>query len=290
MGIPNPESARYSSLQEFMGFFKKEPNHPSFTNLFSVHFSTPLMLRRGGGNVSTDRFTAETQTLSLLLDYYAKSVNLPSKQITTGQITNVGSGYRFATGSSFSQISINFQIPRSQYTRNFFERWTSLMANDANQYTDFYEDYVSPQLIIYKWERGGGGLAVSDPKLLKAVRDNGNNALLARKYKLTSAWVLQNVFPYNIGSIQLDNDKAKVMDLNVQFYYERYRFYTEDQFDDPGVKRTISLPGGYDNITTADSARNTLIRINEFLSVDPFAEDFDIGDYSGYFPEEGDLS
>ena len=258
MAIPRPESARYNSLQEFIGFFKKEDNHPSFTNLFSVHFATPRILQKGN-QVTSGAFQSETGTLSLLLDYYAKSVNLPSKQITTGQVTNVGSGYKFATGTSFSQISMTFQVPRSQQTRTYFERWTQLMANDANQYTDYYKDYVSPFVYIYKWERGGGDYVYTDPKLLRSLREAGSDYLLAKKYKLTSVWVLKNVFPYNIGSIQLDNEQAKVMDMNVQFYYERYRFYSEDRFDDPGVNKQITVPSTTDNTTTSETSRNTSI-------------------------------
>jgi len=151
---------------------------------------------------------------------------------------------------------MTFTIPRSQQTRNFFERWTSLMANDANQYTDYYDTYCAPQVIIYKWERGGGEYAYSDPKSIRALRQSGDNFLLARKNKLTAAWVLNKVFPYNIGSIQLDNATAKTMDLSVQFYYERYRFFTEDQFDAPGVKDTITIPSGGGDVTTQETNRH----------------------------------
>jgi len=180
MAIPNPESARYSSLQEFVAFSKTNDNAPSYSNLFSVHFASPPMLLKGGEN-ATDRMQLETGDNAILLDYYAKTVNLPSKQITTGQNAVVGSAYKYATGTAFSQISMNFVMPRSQKTRNLFERWTSLMANDANQYTDYYKRYTCPELYIYKWERGGGDDAITDPKLLRAVRANGNNALLAKK-------------------------------------------------------------------------------------------------------------
>jgi len=272
MPIPNKESARYSSLQEFIGFFKDSDNNPSFSNLFSVHFATPPMLRN---QTESDIFVTETGDLSLLLDYYAKSVNLPSKQITTGQITDVGSGFKYATGTAFSQISMTFTVPRSQLTRNFFERWTRLMANDGNQYTDFYLNYCCPKVVVYKWERGGGDDVFTDPKLLRSLRESGvQNSLFARKNKLTAAWELRNVFPYNIGSVQLDNGQAKTMDLSVQFYYERYRFWTENEFDDSGLTGIITIPsgadapagtspvGGTDNTTTPDTPRNTTARRN----------------------------
>lgn len=178
MSIPNRDTARTSSLQEFIGYFKKSDNNPSFTNLFSVHFATPPMI---ANEVNGDLFKSETGDLSLALDYYAKTVNLPSKQITTGQITDVGSAMKYVTGTAFSQVSMTFTMPRSQLTRNYFETWTRAMANDSNQYTDFYRNYVSPRVMIYKFERGGGDEAFKDPRSLRALREAGDNFLLSKK-------------------------------------------------------------------------------------------------------------
>ena len=249
MAIPNPQGARYNSLQEFVGFFKKADQHPSFTNLYSVHFATPPILS------FEKNFQSEKGTLSFLLDYYAKTVNLPSKQLTTGQVQTAGAPYKYVTGNAFSQVSMTFTVPRSQQTRTYFERWTHLISSDSNQYTDFYVNYCSPRVMIYKWERGGGDYAIGDPKLLRAIRENGTNALLARKNKLTAVWELRNLFPYNIGSVQLDNSASKTMDLEIQFYYERYRFFGEDKFDEtPLVASTTPSSGG--SSTDTETSRN----------------------------------
>lgn len=250
MAIPNGQNARNSSLQEFIGFFKQSDNNPSFTNLFTVHFASPPMINN---QVNGNLYNSENGDLNLALDYYAKTVNLPSKQITTGQIADVGSAMKYVTGTAFSQVSMTFTMPRSQLTRNYFETWTRLMANDSNQYTDFYKNYVSPRVMIYKFERGGGDEAFKDPKALRALRDAGDNFLLSKKNKLTAAWELRNVYPYNIGSIQLDNSQAKAMDLNVQFYYERYRFWTEAQFSANGKSGAVTV-GTPDNVFDADQS------------------------------------
>ena len=250
MAIPNGQNARNSSLQEFIGFFKQSDNNPSFTNLFTVHFASPPMI---SNQVNGNLYNSENGDLNLALDYYAKTVNLPSKQITTGQIADVGSAMKYVTGTAFSQVSMTFTMPRSQLTRNYFETWTRLMANDSNQYTDFYKNYVSPRVMIYKFERGGGDEAFKDPKALRALRDAGDNFLLSKKNKLTAAWELRNVYPYNIGSIQLDNNQAKAMDLNVQFYYERYRFWTEAQFSANGKSGAVTVETP-DNVFNADQS------------------------------------
>ena len=144
------------------------------------------------------------------------------------------------------------------------------MASDSEQYTRYYNDYVCPKMMIYKWERGGGGLAVSDPELIASIRESGNaDILLARKYQLTAAWELRNLYPYNIGSVQLNNSNAQTMTLSVGFYYERYRFYTADQFDTDTINFLTVLSGNDNNTdqTTSNNQTITLAANNEVLNV-----------------------
>ena len=276
MAIPNPQGARYPSFQEFISRTKGRDNSPSFTNLYSVRFMSPSMMRTYTpanflGPVQTEKFDiGMSNDLEWLLDYYADTVNLPSKQVTTSQTPYVGSPFKYATNTTYSQISIQFRMPRSQYSRNFFERWTTLMASDSEQYTRYYDEYVSPKMMIYKWERGGGGLAVTDPALIASIRESGSaDMLLARKYQLTAAWELRNLYPYNIGSIQLNNSNAQTMTLSVGFYYERYRFYTADRFDHDTIN-FLTVGSGLDNNTDQSTSNNqtiTLAANNEVLNV-----------------------
>ena len=276
MAIPNPQGARYPSFQEFISRTKGRDNSPSFTNLYSVRFMSPSMMRTYTpanflGPVQTEKFDiGMSNDLEWLLDYYADTVNLPSKQVTTSQTPYVGSPFKYATNTTYSQISIQFRLPRSQYSRNFFERWTTLMASDSEQYTRYYNDYVCPKMMIYKWERGGGGLAVTDPELIASIRESGSaDMLLARKYQLTAAWELRNLYPYNIGSIQLNNSNAQTMTLSVGFYYERYRFYTADRFDHDTIN-FLTVGSGIDNNTDQTTSNNqtiTLAANNEVLNV-----------------------
>jgi len=46
----------------------------------------------------------------------------------------------------------------------------------------------------------------------------------------------------------------------VGFYYERYRFFTQDKFDDPGVEQDITVSSeGLDNNTDPSTERNTTV-------------------------------
>ena len=259
-GIPDKDTAAYPSLQQFTSFSKEEDNHPSYSNLFSVQVASPRIMRT---YFNSTIFNTETGDLRNLLNYYANNLSLPTKQITTGQVLNVGSAYKYATGSAFSQVNVNFMMPRSQLTRTFFEKWATIMANDANQYTEFYDDYVSPRMRIYKWERGGGELAAYNDTTLAAIRANpGVDWALARQYKVTACWELRNIFPYNIGTIQLNNNAANVTNLTVAFYYERYRFYPENTFDDNGITNTITIPpDNYWDGDTSQSISNNIVNM-----------------------------
>ena len=46
------------------------------------------------------------------------------------------------------------------------------------------------------------------------------------------------------------------MTMQVGFYFERYRFYTENKFDDPGTQRGRTLPTKTDNVTDNTTSRN----------------------------------
>tara|TARA_Y100000114_G_scaffold155508_1_gene179855 strand:+ start:2470 stop:3396 length:927 start_codon:yes stop_codon:yes gene_type:complete len=238
-GIPGESST--SKYQDFMSFSRKKKGDFSLSNIYTVQFSTPPMLN--------DKL--ESGDDRILLDYYCDSVNLPSKQITTAQIMNVGSAYKYATGNAFSQINMTFKIPRTQRTRAIFERWVAKMNNDANQYTHFYNMYCAPRVRIYKFERGGGikvdnfaentelfgGTTGSnnllnylkmDSSIKKEALDKVKNQ--AKFYSCHGMWELRNVFPSNIGSVQLNNNEARVMSLTISFNFERYRFYTRPQY------------------------------------------------------------
>ena len=245
MAIINTEQAQYPSYQEFLAFSKKEENHPSFTNLFSVHFAPPRILTNilgvQGGSKSK-RLNPNIGDLRDNLNYYANSVNLPSKQMTTGSFLSVGSAIKYATGTAYSQMNISFIMPRSQYIRSFFEQWTTRISADSNQYVDYYDDYVCPSLTIWKWERNMGGKVTEDEKLASYLKDSTLPQMIARKYRVTAVWEMRNAFPFNIGSVQLNNDSARAMTLTVGMMYERYRMLVEDDFSDPGSYQVPDTP------------------------------------------------
>ena len=66
-------------------------------------------MRPGGGGVASDKMQIETNDLDWQLDYYCENINLPSKQMTTGQVVNVGAGFKYATNTAYSQLQATFK-------------------------------------------------------------------------------------------------------------------------------------------------------------------------------------
>ena len=66
-----------------------------------------------------------------------------------------------------------------------------------------------------------------------------------------------NAFPYNLGSVQLNNDRARLMTLTIGFYYERYRFFPKDAWfvDEVGPMKDIAIPRDSQVDATRDAKR-----------------------------------
>lgn len=255
--IKNGLSAQYNSVQQFISLMKSDNNYPANTNLFSVYIVPPTVMQKTpaqfiGDIQSKDSLNSGKGNMRDLINYYARDVNLPSKQMGTGQVTNVGSAYKYVTNPTFSNISMNFMCPSSQQIRLFFERWMSRCSNDASQHCGYYVDYVAPRVLIFKWEPFGG-----DQLLYNSGTRKGEKSPTAVN-KLTACWEIYNAFPYNIGSIQLSNDQAKTMTMNVGFYYERYRFYTDPTLDSSSIGIQTKPNTDGDDTTNQSTQKNKL--------------------------------
>lgn len=237
MSIPQSirDSGGYMYQEEMFSLLRNANYSPSLTNLWYLRFNTPDNFDKFDVKRFDNLGNGKTHKV---LNYYAQAVNLPSKQLTTGQVSNVGVPYKYATGQAFSQISITFVVPRNQLTRAIFERWVSSITSDSDQYVDYYENYVCPELRIFKYELGSGTRAdeVIDSNASSLVRRMtlGGNKSTQRRLrekqrmpKLRSVYELRNIFPTNIGSMQLNNTEPRLSTFTVSFSYERYKFYND---------------------------------------------------------------
>jgi hypothetical protein len=218
---------------------------PAASNLYWVRFRKPpnVFYNIDGTGRYNDGIRAFNNGFSTgpgsdearLLTYYATDVTIPSRQLTTGDAKTVGSMYRYVTGTTYSEISIQFILPRTMYTRMFFERWMNWASNDSTQKVSWYSDYVCNHLDIYKYERGGVTPSPTDWTSYSSVVSPGvgGERPSLENYKANSVkfnrcsgvWTLKNAFPFNISNINLNSGPTNLLSMEVSFYYERYRFY-----------------------------------------------------------------
>lgn len=260
-----------NSIQLFMSHMMADM--PSYSSLYHVEFSTlPGVLYKTDSNgrklnipVMGDKYSNRSlgldQKLGRNLNYYASEISVPSRQITTGEQKSVGAMYRYPTSTTFSEVSMQFTLTRSLMTRTFFERWMNYISSDADQYTSYYDDCVCPVVKIYKIERGGGGKIPPKQGINPIIGTDkkGEPKRLQGFYnKVSGVWVLYNVFPFNISSFSLGNAQSQLINMEVTFYFERYRFHSlqeEDVLIDPS-DTTQTTSSNIDSQKAAQTAAN----------------------------------
>ena len=253
-----------NSFQGFKAFANRRP--PAINNLYWVRFrDMPKCMEAGVAATAyfKDYFTGNNSDSnglsyggpgndkSRLLTYYANDVTIPSRQITTGDAKTVGSLYRYPTGTTFSEISINFTLPRQLETRMFFERWMNYITEDSGNRVSWYNDSVCKFMDIMKYEKGGINPTNDETSLVSPIADQ-STANQVKWNQVTGVWALSNVFPFNISNMQLTNGTGGTMSMEVSFYYERYRFYVPKN---TGIQNVPDVLGST-TAATASSQQN----------------------------------
>ena len=172
-----------NSFKEFKDMIGRSAGSmPMTSNLYQVNLGAPNILR--DGIYDPVKLIEAERTI----DYYASSVTLPSRAVTTGEINNIGQIRRFATGQTVSEINIQFLVTKDQRHRYFFEQWLNHTASDGDNTVAFYDDYVIDMEIL-KYENGPEG------------------------HQQTAAYKLYGAFPHNVGQLQLNNEQTNLVCL-----------------------------------------------------------------------------
>jgi hypothetical protein len=214
-----------NSYQGFRSLVGRES--VSYNNLYWVRFRQPPAVLSGSTWFNDFFASGESgpgHDKSRLLTYYASDVTVPSRQLTTGEIKSVGSPWKYVTGTSFSEISITFILPRTYKTRTFFERWMNYASNDASQNVAWYDDVTSSYLDIFKYERGGQ-IPYDQASMTSLVNPSQFKTSTVSWNKCVGVWCMKNAFPFNISSMSLSSASANYLSMEVSFYFERYRWY-----------------------------------------------------------------
>ena len=230
--LTNPNSfEKFRSLVATGGF------EPARSTFYSVVINRPQIFTKIGNLIdNTDKSYWEEA-----VNFFADEVTIPSRQITTGELKAHGNMHRYATGTTYSEISISFIGTKNMYLRTVFERWMNYTSNDAQNSALFYDETVSPSIIITKWEMGSDVAAVNTDPVTKKQSEYRMN-------KITGIWQLVNAFPFNLGSISLSNAEQNLIKTDVSFYYERYRFDDTMQRAWQGKNKLKVDNSGFDNI------------------------------------------
>lgn len=224
--MPNPN--RFNTFRDLVA---TNALAPAVSNLWEFRIPPPAFMGFRGG------FSADVKQLVSNVNYFATSVTVPSRAVTTGEINNFGMMRRFATGQTNSSVNVSFLVTKDQSHRRFFERWLHYAASDADNTVGFYDDYVTDMSII-KWENGSNFKIKGSPP--DDVQDRENKDMFDfNPQQTTAVYQLYGAFPINISTMTLDNEQTNLLQMDIEFYFERYRF---DQVGSKTLKHKENQP------------------------------------------------
>jgi hypothetical protein len=199
------EGGAFGVINDILAGFHDDNGYAQ-PNRYEVLILPPAKL--GGGNQTNIFSGMERQSDTRSISLRAQSVNLPGRNLSTTNDTNIyGPEREVVEGVTYAEeISIDFQASSQLSERVFFENWQRQAFNETTWNIGYYNDYIG-EIQIY-------------------VLDKQDK----RRYGLK----LWEVFPKTIGPNQLaygDNDT--LMLTNVSF---SFRYWTSlDQNQNPGT-------------------------------------------------------
>ena len=182
---------------------------PSKSNLFEVRVQIPASVILKESTFGTERNSLEHVDA---MNYFASAVTVPGRRVTTSEVRDIGVSRKYATNTAFGDLQIEFLVTKDQYHRDFFETWMQSTASDAENRVGLYEEYTS-NISVIKWENASN-VVYSDP----------SNKGTARLNRSSAVWQMYGAFPYDMSEQSFDNGPTGLVKLNVNFFFERYRF------------------------------------------------------------------
>ena len=205
---------------------------PARNNLFEIVMSIPVVLQPGAVTYPAQAWLdsdANGRNIRKNISLFATSVTVPSRNVATTEVHVHGMNRSYASGQSPTDLDITFLVTKDNQHRAFFEQWMHNCASDADNTVGFYDQYVT-ELQIVKWESG------SNTWLNKIIGEGSDRTEYKfRMNQATAVYKCYGVFPKNIGTITLNNEARSLLELNIQFQMERYRF---DTVNIDGLKTT----------------------------------------------------
>jgi hypothetical protein len=175
MTLRNPNSFR-----QFRELVATNLLEPATSNMYEVRIPPcPAMMQN-----TPLYFLRDAQQA---INFFASSVTVPSRAVTTSEINDFGMMRRFGSGQTNSQINMSFLVTKNNIHRDFFERWCHYVVMSTKVDNKEYKTTMTQATAVYK---------------------------------------LYGAFPANISTLTFDNEQTNLLQLDIQFYFERYRFDT----------------------------------------------------------------
>tara|TARA_R100001082_G_scaffold37424_2_gene19695 strand:- start:1436 stop:2218 length:783 start_codon:yes stop_codon:yes gene_type:complete len=207
---------------------------PARNNLFEIVMSVPIVLQPAAVAYPAQAWLdsdANGRNIRKNISLFATSVTVPSRNVATTEVHVHGMNRSYASGQSPTDLDITFLVTKDNQHRAFFEQWMHNCASDADNTVGFYDQYVT-ELQIVKWESG------SNTWLNKIIGEGSDRTEYKfRMNQATAVYKCYGVFPKNIGTMTLNNEARSLLELNIQFQMERYRF---DTVNIDGLKSTAA--------------------------------------------------
>ena len=185
---------------------------PSKSNLFEVRVQIPSSVILKESTFGTERSNLEHVDA---MNYFASSVTVPGRRVTTSEVRDIGVSRKYATNTAFGDLQVEFLVTKDQYHRDFFETWMQSTASDSENRVGLYEEYTS-NISVIKWENASNVVYREPTPLI------GSGT--ARLNRSSAVWQMYGAFPYDMSEQSFDNGPTGLVKLNVNFFFERYRF------------------------------------------------------------------
>jgi hypothetical protein len=168
------------------------------TNRYTISIATPGTIQK---NVSATGVNLQT------VHMFCDQVQLPGLNVNSTQIKTFGEIREMPYEFNYDPIQMNFYVDRNMVVKSYFDEWINSIQKGEARTFNYYNDYISPSLII---EVQDSGLGTSSKSL---IEKNDTRYMV----------ILYEAYPRTISAVQMGYDQKDVMKLSVTMNYKYWR-------------------------------------------------------------------
>jgi len=153
------------------------------------------------------------------LNVLCKDVVLPGKQILTNERMVGMKPTKQAYGFLQDDVSMTFMVLNDYKIKEYFEHWMNIVIDQDNPYELNYPDEYPGDVRIQQIQKGSSGKSIIDFDIGPFSLDIRSGDVDS---KVIYTCVLENAFPTTMNAINLNNEQAGMVELNVQLSYRNW--------------------------------------------------------------------